>query len=770
VRGRAIRPAGAFCREAASAKSGAGPKDPVMPQTSDMPRTLTRRYMLALTVLAVLATMALIGTDAVISRQDGTAELMNIAGRQRMLSQRAVLYAERLTSASAEQREDARQELRDAIDQLAGRHAELIAGGSALGLPGMTPGLRRLYFDGPNAIDTLMSRFLAAARSLASKSSSGPVANDDPDLVLMNQLGTTRLLAALDRAVNHYEADGEAAITYLRLLEVVVWLVGLLVLTGTGLLIFAPMVRRLKENLGETAAVTAALAESEERFALGAQGASVGIRDHFDPRQDEEYWSPQLYHLLGYVPGELAARASSFNKLVHPGDRQLFHDAVSRHLEEHTALEFECRLLHKRHGYRWFLVTGQAKWTADGVPRRLITTIKDIDDRVQAERMRSEFVSTVSHELRTPLTSIMGALGLMRSRVVGPLSDRAQQLATIAYDNCDRLVRLINDLLEVEKMEAGKIAFDFKAESLERLLTQAKQQNEIFAEQHGATIVVEPVEHDIAIEVDEVRFAQVMANLLSNAAKYSPPGGQITIATQLLDGAVRISVSDQGPGVPAEFRQRIFERFAQADASGGRKKGGTGLGLNIAKAIVEAHKGRIGFDTTDGQGTTFYFVLPTDQSGVVPAPVAEDVSEVVGIPTEEKIEHPRLARLLLVATEAGVCSAIAHQVADLAELTTVSSCGGAVPLVARRAFDLIILDRAGLHCDGGVISQALSDRGGPAPPIVVYGASGKEAPALPTALTTLIKAEVDEQTLRQAVLDELRHREEQLATRFKKSA
>ncbi len=739
-----------------------------MSQTSDMPRTLTRRYMLALTVLAVLATMALIGTDAVISRQDGTAELVNIAGRQRMRSQRAVLYAERLTSQSAAQREDARQELQDLVEQLARRHAELSTGGGGLSLPRMTPALRRLYFDGPSAVDPLMTRFLTAARSLVSKSSSGPVAKNDPDLVLMNQLGTTRLLAALDKVVSHYEAESEAATTYLRLLEVVVWLAGLFVLLGIGLLVFAPMVRRLKENLGETAAVTAALAESEERFALGAKGASVGIRDHFDPRQDEEYWSPQLYHLLGYVPGELAPRASSFNKLVHPSDRQLFHDAVARHLEEHTALEFECRLQHKTHGYRWFLVTGQAKWAADGVPRRMITTIKDIDDRVQAELMRSEFVSTVSHELRTPLTSIMGALGLMRSRVVGPLSEKAQQLATIAYDNCDRLVRLINDLLEVEKMEAGKIVFDFKAESLEHLLTQAKEQNEIFAEQHGATIVVRPIEHDITIEVDEARFAQVMANLLSNAAKYSPPGGQITIAAQLLDGAVRVSVSDQGPGIPPEFRPRIFERFAQADASSGRSKGGTGLGLSIAKAIVEAHKGRIGFDTTDGQGTTFYFVLPTDQSGVVP--VDEDVSEVVGIPTEEKIEHPRLARLLLVATDAGVCSAIAHQVSDLAELTTVSTCGGAVPLVARRAFDLIILDRAGLHCDGGVISQALSDRGGPAPPIVVYGASGKETPALPPALAALIKAEVDEQTLRQAVLDELRRREELLATRFKKSA
>ncbi len=234
---------------------------------------------------------------------------------------------------------------------------------------------------------------------------------------------------------------------------------------------------------------------------------------------------------------------------------------------------------------------------------------------MQIEQLRSQFVSTASHELRTPLTSIMGALGLLRSSVVGPLSQKAEQLVTVAYDNCDRLVHLINDLLDVEKMVAGKVAFDFKAESLAHLLTQAKELNAFFADQHGATIVVDPIEPDVTLDVDEVRFAQVMANLLSNAAKYSPPGGRITISARRLDGAVRISVSDQGPGVPQDFRPHIFERFAQASGAEGARKGGTGLGLSIAKAIVEAHKGTIGFDTKDGEGATFYFELPIAKSG-----------------------------------------------------------------------------------------------------------------------------------------------------------
>jgi PAS domain S-box-containing protein len=740
-------------------------------QTGNFTRTLTHRYVLALVLLTTRATIALFSVDRVISAQEGTAALINASGRQRMLSQRVVLFASRLTLEGASEREEARRELAYAIESLARTHAALSSGrGGDLGLPAeMSPGLHRIYFGGADAVDSLMSSFVPAARALADKAAAGPVAADDPDLALLNTLGPTLLLRALDAAVAHYEADGEAAIRDLRILEIVIWLAGLLVLLASALLIFAPMVRRLQINLAETRAAASALAESEERFALAAQGASVGIRDHCDLRLDVEYWSPQLYHVLGYAPGELAARASSFNKLVHPSDRQRVHDALERHLEERTPLQFECRLRHKTHGYRWFLCTGQATWTADGLPRRLITSFKDIDERVQVEQMKSEFVSTVSHELRTPLTSIMGAIGLLRSKFVGPLSPKAEQLVSVAFDNSERLVHLINDILDVEKMEAGKVAFDFKPESLAQLLEHAKEQNALFAEQHGASIVVAPMEHDITLEVDEARFAQVMANFLSNAAKYSPPGGQITIATQLLDGAVRISVSDQGPGIPEDFRRRIFERFAQADASNAKNKGGTGLGLNIAKAIVEAHKGTIGFDTTDGQGTTFYFELPTAQSGAAPPPAKGEFPDILGIPTG-KIERARSARILIVEPEAAVRSTISRLVGDVAELTTAATCREAGPLLARRAFDLLVLDRALLDEEGHVILPFLSDKNRPAPPVLLYGAGGEDPTVWPAGLATHVKAEVDEHTLRQAVLDELRSREEVLATRFKKSA
>lgn len=742
-------------------------------QASNLARTLTSRYVLALGVLAVLATIALVAIDTVISRQEGAAALVNVAGRQRMRSQRAVLFATRLASDSPDAREEARFELNRLVDQLETRHAALAQGVGAFDLPTdtgeMTPALRRIYFFGADAIDPLLRDFVAASRSLARKAESGPVAADDPDLALVNRIGTTRLLAALDQAANYYEGQGESAVRNLRLIEVIVWLAGLTVLLATALLVFAPLVRRLRENLNEAAAMNARLAESEERFALAAQGTSVGICDQYDVRKDEEYWSPHLYHLLGYVQGELPARATSISKLVHPQDRQRYHDELARHLDEHTPLQLECRLKHKTHGYRWFLVTGQATWTADGRPRRLITTFKDVEERVRVQRMKSEFVSTVSHELRTPLTSIMGALGLLRSSAVGQLSDKAQHLVTVAFENGDRLVRLINDILDVEKIEAGKIAFDFKPESLRHLLMQAKEENELFAEQHGATIVIEPVAQDVMLEVDNGRFAQVMANLLSNAAKYSPPGGKIKVAAQVLDGSVRVAVSDEGPGIPEEFREHIFERFAQARMLETRTKGGTGLGLNIAKAIVEAHDGTIGFNTTDGEGTTFYFELPTVQSDMQHAPAPEAGADIVGISTQ-KADRQRFARILIVLPDAAARARVSGLLGDISEVTEAVTTAEARPLLARRAFDLVVFDRTLLGSDGKGLLDCLSGDGRPVPPVLVYSRTASDAAPLPTCIAGVVRGQVDELALRRTVVDELRLREDQLATRFKKSA
>ena len=242
--------------------------------------------------------------------------------------------------------------------------------------------------------------------------------------------------------------------------------------------------------------------------------------------------------------------------------------------------------------------------------RRLFTGVmRDATERKKIERMKDEFVSTVSHELRTPLTSIHGSIRLLASGRMMPLTPEGERLLDIAHRNTGRLVNLINDILDVEKLESGRMAFDFRDMALVDAVRQAVDANQGFASERGIRIETGATV-DTVVRADSGRIVQVLTNLLSNAVKFSPEGGRVEVAMALCDGWVRVTVSDTGPGVPEDFRSRIFGRFAQADSSPTRKVGGTGLGLSICKAIVERHEGRIGYDSEIGKGSDFWFELP----------------------------------------------------------------------------------------------------------------------------------------------------------------
>jgi PAS domain S-box-containing protein len=254
--------------------------------------------------------------------------------------------------------------------------------------------------------------------------------------------------------------------------------------------------------------------------------------------------------------------------------------------------------------------------------RRLYTGIlTDLTELKKVERLKSDFVSTVSHELRTPLTSIKGALGLLRSAALGELAGQARMMVDIAYNNRDRLVRLINDILDIEKIEAGKLSFEFQLTGLAPFLARAIEANRGFADDFGVRLELADVDSDLEVETDPDRLMQVMTNLLSNAAKFSPEGGVVTLEACRAGDVARISVTDRGGGIPQAFQETIFGRFSQADTSDTKDKGGTGLGLAITKAIVEAHGGTIGFRTAEGAGTTFHIELPIVQRA--PGPMAD---------------------------------------------------------------------------------------------------------------------------------------------------
>jgi signal transduction histidine kinase/DNA-binding response OmpR family regulator len=228
----------------------------------------------------------------------------------------------------------------------------------------------------------------------------------------------------------------------------------------------------------------------------------------------------------------------------------------------------------------------------------------------EKQRLKDEFVATVSHELRTPLTSIAGALGLLNGNAAGELPESAKRLLTIAYKNSQRLVRLLNDILDIEKMESGKVVFDFKRVEVRSLVAQTIEANRALAEGLGVRIRLVPASAAVDVRVDPDRLVQAVTNLLSNDIKFSPPGEEVVVAVEARNETARISVRDHGHGVPDEFKPHIFEKFAQADATDARQKGGTGLGLSIVKEIVDRLDGAVGFGDAPGGGAIFYVDLP----------------------------------------------------------------------------------------------------------------------------------------------------------------
>jgi len=234
---------------------------------------------------------------------------------------------------------------------------------------------------------------------------------------------------------------------------------------------------------------------------------------------------------------------------------------------------------------------------------------RDISERKQIDRLKNEFISVVSHELRTPLTSIKGSIGLILTKDKDKLTPQMDQLLQISAKNCERLVRLINDILDIEKMEAGKLEFKFKKINVRNLLEHTIDETQSFADKYGVNLILKNV-HDVFVMIDYDRMMQVMINLVSNAVKFSPPQATVEIAVEKHNHTLTISVTDEGPGIPEDFQGKIFQKFAQADSASTRTKGGTGLGLSIVKAILEKHHSKILFTTEEGKGTTFYFCLP----------------------------------------------------------------------------------------------------------------------------------------------------------------
>lgn len=348
---------------------------------------------------------------------------------------------------------------------------------------------------------------------------------------------------------------------------------------------------------------------SEERLSLALKGSNDGLWD-LDLEAGSMFASPRAWEMLGYRPNELTCDLKLWERLTVAEDlaqqKARLAQTMLSNVDHFTT---ELRLQHKHGHVVPVLLRGHIQRDPQGMAQRISGTLMDLTERKRVEQMKNDFVSTVSHELRTPLTSISGALGLIVGGALGSAPPTMQQMLEIAYRNSLRLGHLINDLLDMEKIAAGKMSFELREHSLGDLLEESLASNQALCEQHGVRCTLEHPT-DVLVWVDGLRLQQVLGNFLSNAVKFTPDGGEIRLHSSLRGTKVRISVTDQGPGIPEAFRSRVFEKFAQADASDSRQKSGTGLGLAITKELIERMGGTVGFDCVPGQGTTFWCELP----------------------------------------------------------------------------------------------------------------------------------------------------------------
>ena len=355
------------------------------------------------------------------------------------------------------------------------------------------------------------------------------------------------------------------------------------------------------------------LQESEQRLQTMVSNFPGAVyRCENNPRWTMLYLSTAVAQLTGYSAEQfMGTDPLSLTDITHRDDVSIIYDRVQNALLRKDAFHMTYRIQHADGHWFWVEEVGRGVYDAEGELKYIDGFIWDITERKRIEQMKNEFVSVVSHELRTPLTSISGALGIVTGGMLGKLPDAMGDMLNIAYKNAQRLTLLINDLLDMEKLAAGKMAFDLNVQPVLPLVEQSLVANRAYADTFGVSLTLHvQTAGEVYAEVDAQRLQQVLANFISNAVKFSPPKSSVDVYLIADQQWVEIAVVDHGPGVSDEFRARIFQKFAQADASDSRQRGGTGLGLAISKAFVERMHGSIGFESEPGQGARFFARFP----------------------------------------------------------------------------------------------------------------------------------------------------------------
>jgi PAS domain S-box-containing protein len=616
-------------------------------------RALTWRYAIALTLVATLSTAAWISLHLVIAEQKSTAAVVNVSGRQRMLSQRTALFSNLLASSPKVERARIRDKLQDAISLMERSHRGLTHGDQSMGLPGsMSPAVRSMYFDGPDALDVQVETYIATVQALL-KLSDDELSRDHPLLQRITATAPTTLVSSLDQMVLLYQREGEASVGRLQKAETIFWLVTLILLMLEALLIFHPFVKHVKTIIGKLQGVTdelkshqenlqhlvaqrtldlqsrsEELAESEEKFRLISTAAQDAI---MIIGKDEQviYWNPAAEKIFGYTAEE--SMGKNLHALITPvryrevahGGFQHFRNSGEGNVIGKT---FEITALRKS-GEEFPIelsisaIRLQYGWHAMGIIRDITERKKNeesLKEKTQA-LLRSNadlerFAYSVSHDMRQPLRAVTGHLQLLQMGLKDKLDEDNRENLGFALEGAKRMDSMIVSLLEYSRIGRKTDAKQWM-ESREALDEALGFLEPAIMQAHAVVGVSGEWPRVIASRDELLRLFQ---NLIGNAVHYHAPGQtpRIEIDSAEVDGKWRVSVCDNGIGIDPRQIDNLFQFFSRLQLR--EKFEGTGMGLALCRRIVEHHDGRIWAESEgEGHGSKFIFELP------LPAPEQE---------------------------------------------------------------------------------------------------------------------------------------------------
>jgi PAS domain S-box-containing protein len=500
-------------------------------------------------------------------------------------------------------------------------------------------------------------------------------------------------------------------------------LLAVAVALGTGLLVLRRTAHLREANRLLTAEASERILarQAAERLArqneLILNAAAEGIYG-LDAHGYTTFANPAAAAMLGYAPDDLPGRPYEATLLSGETGQDPIRAALLSG-EPRTVKDASFR---RGDGRRFPVEFTCTPIVEEGRIAGAVVTFRDVTERREVDRMKDEFISVVSHELRTPLTAIRGSLGLLASGKAGEVPERGQRMLEIAVQNTDRLIRLINDILDIERIESGKVAMEPRPVNAAELVQNAAEVMMPMADRAGVGVYVwaEPV----PLVADPDRLLQVLTNLISNAVKFSNPGSTVEVTVEPEGGDAVFRVTDHGRGIPADRLEAIFERFQQVDSSDSRQKGGTGLGLAICRTIVSQHGGRIWAESVLGEGSTLSFTLPLP----VQEPVAVEPAPRPGDPDPEPAPEPEPAdgrkHVLVVEDDEDLAGVLAETFQRQGVAADVAGTGETAWAAARRRRpDAVVLDIAIPDGDGYWLAERFREHQALAEvPIVAYTA------------------------------------------------